>query len=102
MSGSESTLVTTAPAPATRRRPARRTLALLGLLAGVVVVAVVLFASGVFGGGGGGGGGGTADNAFPTAVARVMRQSLSSQTQVSATLTYAGASSVVVPAGTPP
>jgi peptidoglycan hydrolase-like protein with peptidoglycan-binding domain len=56
----------------------------------------------VGGGGGGGGGGGTADNAFPTAVARVMRQSLSSQTQVSATLTYAGASSVVVPAGTPP
>jgi peptidoglycan hydrolase-like protein with peptidoglycan-binding domain len=42
------------------------------------------------------------DNAFPTGVASVRRQLLSSQTLVSATLGYAGASTIVVPAGTAP
>ena len=73
------------------------------VLVGVTGVAavVVVFTAGAFNGGGGSGNG-TPDNAFPTAVARVTRQSLSSQTQVSATLTYAGAATIVVPAGTAP
>ena len=45
---------------------------------------------------------GAADNAFPTGVASVRRQSLSSQTLVSATLGYAGTSTIVAPAGTAP
>jgi peptidoglycan hydrolase-like protein with peptidoglycan-binding domain len=45
---------------------------------------------------------GVADNATATALATVKRQTLSSQTQVSATLGYAGASSIRVPAGTAP
>jgi peptidoglycan hydrolase-like protein with peptidoglycan-binding domain len=43
-----------------------------------------------------------ADNATPTSLATVSRRALSSQTQVSATLGYAGGSSVLVPAGTAP
>jgi Putative peptidoglycan binding domain len=66
----------------------------------VAAVAVVV-ATGVFSGGGKSGGG-AVDNAFPTGVASVMRQSLSSQTQVSATLGYAGTSTIVAPAGTAP
>ncbi len=105
MTQTEDTLV----APPSKRVPptprlglSRRTL--LALVAGavVVVVVVVLVASGAFGGAGGTSGGGTADNAFPTALTPVTRRSLSSQTQVSATLGYAAASTVVVPAGTAP
>ncbi len=43
-----------------------------------------------------------ADNAGHTSLATVNRQSLSSQTQVSATLGYAGAANVRIPTGTPP
>jgi hypothetical protein len=74
---------------------------LLALGAGViVVVAVVLVLANPFGGGKAGAG--VADNSFPTGVASVARRSLSSQTQVSATLGYANPSSIVVPAGTAP
>jgi hypothetical protein len=45
---------------------------------------------------------GVADNAAATSLATVKRQALSSQTQVSATLGYADASSIRVPAGMAP
>jgi hypothetical protein len=63
-----------------------------------VVVAVVV--SDPFGGAGKPGGVG--DNATPTSLATVTRRQLSSQTQVNATLGYAGSSSIRMPAGTPP
>jgi peptidoglycan hydrolase-like protein with peptidoglycan-binding domain len=89
------------PARVASRRPSRRTLLALAALAGLVAVVVVFVATGVFGGGGKPVAG-AADNAFPTGVASVRRQSLSSQTLVSATLGYAGTSTVVAPAGTAP
>jgi hypothetical protein len=45
---------------------------------------------------------GVADNAAATSLTRVIRQDLSQQTQVSATLGYADASTVSVPSGTAP
>ena len=86
-----------APRPRLSRR-SRIALA-AGLL--LVVLVVVLFATGVFGGSTPSSDG-TADNAFPTSLATVTRRSLTQQTQVSATLGYAAASTVVVPAGTAP
>ena len=65
-----------------------------------LIAIVVVVATGAFGGGGSSPG--SADNAFATGVARSRSGSLSSQTQVSATLGYAGASTIVVPAGTAP
>jgi peptidoglycan hydrolase-like protein with peptidoglycan-binding domain len=47
-------------------------------------------------------GGGVGDNATATSLTTVTRQSLSSQTQVSGTLGYAGSSSIRVPSGTAP
>jgi peptidoglycan hydrolase-like protein with peptidoglycan-binding domain len=47
-------------------------------------------------------GGGVTDNASATSLYTVARQSLSSQTQVSGTLGYAGSSSIRVPSGTAP
>jgi hypothetical protein len=79
------------------RRPGRRLLAVLGLLAFVAVGAVVAtdpFSSPS------GAADGTPDNAAGTSLATVTRQSLSSQTQVSATLGYANASNIVMPTGT--
>jgi peptidoglycan hydrolase-like protein with peptidoglycan-binding domain len=43
---------------------------------------------------------GVADNATPTSVTTVKRESLSSQTQVDGTLGYAGSSKILVPSGT--
>lgn len=45
-------------------------------------------------------GNGVTDNAYPTGTARVTEQSLSSQTEVSATLGFAGSYTVTVPNGT--
>ena len=45
---------------------------------------------------------GATDNTTPTSLATVTRRTLSSQTQVSATLGYAGARSIRLPTGTPP
>jgi hypothetical protein len=71
----------------------RRALAVLGL---VVFVAIgVGIATDPFSGGPTA----SAGNATATSLATVARQSLSSQTQVSATLGYAAASSVVMPSG---
>jgi peptidoglycan hydrolase-like protein with peptidoglycan-binding domain len=77
------------------RLPGRRVLAGLALAALVTIGVVV--ATTTFTGGGSASGAG---NPTPTSLARVTRQSLSSQTFVSATLGYAAASNVVMPAGT--
>jgi hypothetical protein len=79
----------------------RRTLVVLVALAGVLAAVALASVLGLFGGGAKAGGG-TLGSAFATGVASVRRQSLSSQTQVSATLGYVGVSSIVVPAGTAP
>jgi hypothetical protein len=73
----------------------RRLLAVLGLIAFVVIGAVV--ASGAFSTSGAPPA--SADNGTATSLATVTRGSLSSQTQVSATLGYAAASNVVIPGG---
>jgi peptidoglycan hydrolase-like protein with peptidoglycan-binding domain len=67
----------------------------------LVAAVVVLIATDPFGGSGKSGSG-VADNATATALATVTRQSLSSQTQVSGTLGYAGSSSIRVPSGMAP
>jgi hypothetical protein len=69
--------------------------------AAIVVAVVVVLETDTFGRGGKTNAG-SIDNPYPTAFQTVTRRSLSSQTQVSATLGYAGASTVVVPAGTAP
>ncbi len=104
MSRTEDTLVAPpADVPrAPRTRPTRRTLFAVLAIAAVVVVVVVVLATGALGGSGNPSSAGTADNAFPTALQTVRRQSLSQQTQVSATLGYADPSVVVMPAGTAP
>ncbi len=70
----------------------------IGLTLAIVVVVVVT----VNPFGGPGKPSGVSDNATPTSLATVTRRELSSQTQVSATLGFAGASSIRVPSGTPP
>jgi len=71
--------------------------------AGLVLVAivVVLIATDPVGGSAGSGGG-VGDSAAATSLATVRSQSLSSQTQVSGTLGYAGSASIRVPSGTAP
>jgi multidrug efflux pump subunit AcrA (membrane-fusion protein) len=83
--------------PAARTR--RRMLAAAGLA--LVVAVVVLIATDPFAGGGNTGSG-VLDNASATSLARVKRQSLSQQTQVSGTLGYAGSSNIRVASGTAP
>jgi hypothetical protein len=75
----------------------RRLLAAAGLAAAVVV----LVATDPFGGSPTSGGG-VGDNATVTSLTTVKSQSLSSQTQVSGTLGYAGSLGIRVPSGTAP
>jgi hypothetical protein len=77
----------------------RRVLAAAGLV--LIAAVVVLIVTDPFAGSGTSGSG-VGDNATATSLATVTRQSLSSQTQVSGTLGYAGSSSIRVPSGTPP
>jgi hypothetical protein len=77
----------------------RRVLAAAGLV--LVVAVVVLIATDPFGGSTSSRAG-VGDNATATTLATVRSQSLSSQTQVSGTLGYAGSSSIRVPSGTAP
>jgi peptidoglycan hydrolase-like protein with peptidoglycan-binding domain len=95
----DAALAQTSARPAGRGERRRRwpVLALLGLVAIAVAVLVVELV-----GGSGGSGGGLADNASATSLASVTRQALSSQTQVSGTLGYTGASSILVPGGASP
>jgi hypothetical protein len=81
------------------RRPRRIVLAGLALVLAAIVV-VVLVVSDPFAGSTRPGS--VADNATATSLATVTRRPLSSQTPVNGTLGYAGASSIRVPAGTPP
>jgi len=82
-----------------RARASRRTvLALLALVFAAAAVAVVLTEP--FGGPGRPAG--VSDNAAATSLATVTRRALSSQTQVNATLGYAGSSTIRLPAGSPP
>ena len=67
----------------------------------LVTAVVVLIVTDPFGGSAKSGGG-VGDNTTATSLATVTRQSLSSQTQVSGTLGYAGSSSIRVPSGTAP
>jgi peptidoglycan hydrolase-like protein with peptidoglycan-binding domain len=81
------------------RRPGRRLVAGVAVLlvaAGVAVAVADPFA------GSSPAASGVSDNGAPTSTQLVTRQDLSSQTQVSATLGYADASVVAVPAGTAP
>jgi hypothetical protein len=77
----------------------RRVLAAAGLV--LVATVVVLIVTDPFAGSSTSGSG-VGDNATATSLATVRSQSLSSQTQVSGTLGYAGSSSIRVPSGTPP
>ncbi|MDX6473557.1 MAG: hypothetical protein QOK22_2373 [Gaiellaceae bacterium] len=87
--------------PARLRLPRRaRTRMLAG--AGVLAVAAALLAAVADPFGGSGPAANAFDNGAGTATATVTRQSLSSQTQVSATLGYARAATIVEPAGTSP
>jgi peptidoglycan hydrolase-like protein with peptidoglycan-binding domain len=81
-----------------RRRLRRRALA--AAVAAAAVAAVVLAIVNPFEGTGSSGE--TLDNGSETSLATVERRSLSSQTQVNATLGYADSSTVVQPSGTPP
>ena len=101
MSQTENTLVSPPPKGFQRARLwlSRRRLIALGAGAAVVAVTVVVFASGAFGGGSNSSNG-AIQNSFTTSLATVTRRGLSSQTQVSATLGYADASTVVTAAGT--
>ena len=83
-----------------RSRVARRRV-LVGVVLAVAVVAAVLAIVDPFGGGASPSSAGI-DNGAPTSTQLVTREDLSSQTQVSATLAYADASVVAVPAGTAP
>ncbi len=80
------------------KRPRRTALAGLGLV--LVVLAVAVVVSDPFAGSGRPSG--VADNASETSLVTVTRRLLSARTQVNATLGYAGAASIRVPAGTPP
>jgi putative peptidoglycan binding protein len=84
-----------------RRRLLQRAIVVGAVGAAVVVAIVVASASGAFGGSANAGNG-VVDNAAATSLKTVTRQSLSQQTQVSATLGYADPSTIVVPAGTQP
>jgi len=78
--------------------PRRTAVAALGLV--LVAVAVVVVVSDPFGAADGPSG--ASEGASHTSLATVRKQSLSAQTQVSATLGYAGAGSIRLPTGTPP
>jgi hypothetical protein len=85
-------------APALR---GRRRVLIGGTVLVVAVVAVAIGLADPFGGSAASGSSGV-DNGFPTTTTRVSRQSLTEQTQVSATLGYADPSTIVLPGGTAP
>jgi peptidoglycan hydrolase-like protein with peptidoglycan-binding domain len=97
--GPEGALPRASGGPDERGEGRRRwpSLALLGVVAVAIAVVVVEIV-----GGGGGSGGGLSDNASAISLASVTRQALSSQTQVSGTLGYTGASKILVPGGASP
>jgi hypothetical protein len=89
-----------APAPARSGVTSRR--ALIGLLAILAVGAVAAIVAVDPFGSSSPSSAGTIDNGYPTSLTRIERRSLSSQTQVSATLGYADPATISVPGGTAP
>ena len=85
-------------------RPRRQRRRVIGLVSVVVIVAAGVWVAiaNPFASEPSAGGSGVTDNAYPTSLQAVEREDLSSQTEVSGTLTYAGATDVVLPAGTAP
>jgi hypothetical protein len=77
-----------------------RRIALAGLALALAAVAVAVIVSDPFAGADKPSG--ASDNASETSLTTVKRETLSSQTQVNATLGYAGAANIRVPTGTPP
>jgi hypothetical protein len=91
----------TAPAAGDSNGPRRtRGRALVGVVVVAVVVPVVLALAGPFGGGGSSGG--VRNNGYATSTQAVVRESIAQQTQVSATLGYAGHVTIRLPAGNAP
>src|SRR5271155_1070219 len=91
------------PEDAWRPRRRRRRVTVLVIVALVIAAGIWVAIDNPFSSKpGAGSGGGVADNAYPTSLQAVERQTLSSQTEVSGTLTYAGATDLVLPAGTAP
>jgi len=78
----------------------RRVLVLLAVAGGAVALVVVLLVSGVFGGGSPASA--SSDNAYPTSRTTVKRETLTEQTQVSATLGYGDTSTIAAASGTAP
>ena len=93
------TLATTAPPELGRRRRHRVLAAVVLLVVAAAVVVVVL--TDPFSGGGAPSGG-VSDNGFATSTQTVARESISQQTQVSATLGYAGDLTIRLAAGNAP
>lgn len=83
----------------TRRLDRRAVIALVVLAAAAGAAALVLAAPFR---GSGTSGSGVADNEYPTSLAAVERRQVQSETQVSATLGYAGAATISAPGGTAP
>jgi peptidoglycan hydrolase-like protein with peptidoglycan-binding domain len=100
VSATDAPTIETAPEPAHRRKRLRRR-AGVGAVAALGVVAAAIAVANPFDGSSGSSAQ-ALDNGSPTSLATVERRSLSSQTQVSATLGYADSSTIVEPAGTPP
>jgi hypothetical protein len=96
-SSAEPETLVTAPTPEVWWRRRQRLLAIIALL--IVVVAVVLVVTDPFGGGSSGG---VRDNAYPSSLATVRRQSLRSLTLVGGTLGYTGSVTVDLSAGSAP
>jgi peptidoglycan hydrolase-like protein with peptidoglycan-binding domain len=82
-----------------RARPRGRWAALAAIV--VVVIVIVLIVFDPFGGSGKSGAA-VADNATPTSLTTVKRESLSSQTQIDGTLGYGGSAKILVPSGSAP
>ena len=91
--------LTAASPPEPGRRRGRRVLAVVVLV--VVAAVVVLVVTDPFSGPGGSSGG-ASDNGYATSTQTVTRESISQQTQVSATLGYAGDVTVRLPTGNAP
>ena len=85
-----------------RPPPGRRRRRLLAAVVVVVVAAAVVLAVLDPFGGGRGSPGGVTDNGYATSLQRVTERALTSQTQVSGTLGFAGESTIRVPAGIAP
>jgi hypothetical protein len=78
----------------------RRRVAAVGAIVAVVLISIAVVTDPFSGGSSPSRG--ASDNGAPTAIGKVTRESLSSQTQVSGTLGYAGSLNVNLPAGTAP